>query len=50
MMAMKNRKQAVMEAKGKKAKKRTYQMKKEEEESWRKEVVQINEAFQVLWN
>ena len=48
MMAMKNRKQAVMEAKGnKKGKKRTYQMKKDEEESWRREVVKINEAFQV---
>ena len=49
MMAMKNRKQAVMEAKGnKKGKKRTYQMKKDDEESWRREVVKINEAFQVL--
>ena len=49
MMAMKNRKQAVMEAKGnKKGKKRTYQMKKDDEESWRREVVKINEAFQHL--
>ena len=47
---MKNRKQAVMEAKGsKKGKKRTYQIAKDEE-SWRREVVQINEAFQVLCN
>ena len=50
MMAMKNRKQAVMEAKGnKKGKKRTYQIEKDEE-SWRREVVKINEAFQVLCN
>jgi hypothetical protein len=39
-----------MEAKGsKKGKKRTYQIAKDEE-SWRREVVQINEAFQVLCN
>ena len=45
MMAMKNRKQAVMEARGNKKGKKSKFAK--DEESWRREVVKINEAFQV---
>ena len=50
MLVMKNRRQAVMEAKEYKSKKRKPKKTEEEEDiNWRVEVVRINEAFQVFF-
>ena len=46
-MIMKTRKQQVMEAKTQKNTRRRRFEEAKEEESWRVEVVQVNEAFQV---
>ena len=47
-MVMKNRKQAVMEAREYKSRRRKYKKEKDEELNWRLEIVRINEAFQVI--